>query len=471
MVHIPINITGGTYKHKSLALSAQVTRNFLPQLQTDNSTKSPYILESFAGLKLFSTQTGGVDRGLFVHKEVLYKVTGTTFYLIEEDGTHVAKGTVEGAERCIIDGLQDTVLIVTAGRVYKYNVVTDTFTDETSAPNFESPNSVTVLNSQAIYDGDGDRFAVSDVGDGTSINALNYAQAESKADDLVRPYAFNQRVYMLGKRTVEIWWNSGTGTPPFARVEGGIRQVGLSALHCVGNSDEFMYFLGTDNQVYAMSGSQLQVVSQQPLTREISKYTKTSDAFGWCTKYQGQWMFIMTFPSASKTWVYPEGGEWFELSDDAMGNRWIGNSYAFAYRKHFVADYQNGNLYELDDDTYTNNGNEIIRMRDTGVIHGGLIGQDGKEITMGKFELYLQTGVGLLSGQGSDPKIMLSYSDDGGQTWSEEQWGYIGKLGDFVIRVTWDAQGSFLNRIIRVSTSDPVYYSIHSASAELEVGI
>ena len=472
MATLPINLTGGTYQHKSMPLSAQVTRNLLPQLQEDSSTKSKYILDSFAGLKLFATKTGGVDRGMFTHKDTLFKVTGTSLYSVSSNGTHSASlGIITGSSRCIFSGNGSKVVITAGGIAYEWDISTSTFTVGSDV-DFESPNTNTTLNSQTIYDGDDDRFSSSDVGVPLDINGLNFATAESKADDIQRPFAFDEVVYMFGTETVEPWWNSGTGNPPFDKLQSGTKQVGLVAIHAVGNTDDWVYFLGHDNVVYQIKGSNLNRVSQLPLIREFSRYTTVSDAIIWTMKYQGQWLIVLTFPSEDKTWVLPEGGEWFEWSSGIRGARSIANGHAFVYRKHLIADYRNGNIYELDDETYTNNGETIIRQRDSAPLHGGLFGKDGQRITMNSFEFILETGVGLLTGQGSDPKIMVSFSTDGGNTFSTEQMMSVGKLGAYRWEVKLHALGiTFKEMIIRIKTSDHVYCSIHSAVADIEFSI
>ena len=83
----------------------------------------------------------------------------------------------------------------------------------------------------------------------------------------------------------------------------------------------------------------------------------------------------------------------------------------------------------------------------------------------------METGVGIVSGQGSDPVVILQISDDGGRTWGTEMREKIGKLGHFQTGVRWTALGAFYERILRVRVSDPVFLSIHSASADLEAGI
>lgn len=471
MPTLELNITGGTYRHKSLPLSAQTTRNFYPQLIQSQKARSQYILASYPGKKLFATQEGGIDRGMIVHKNVLYKVTGEKLYSVSADGTHTELGDITGSERCVFAGIGSNIVIVSDGSAWQYDGSTvSAITDG----DLETPNACAHLNNQIIYDGDGGRFAVSDVGDATSIDPLNYATAESNADDLVRPYTFKQVLYLFGTDTIERWWNSGQGNPPFDRFQGGITQTGLAALHSVANDDDNIYFLGNDNQIYAIRGSSSSVIEPllpEPMVREISNYARVSDAVGYCINLNGQWIYVLTFPFANKTWALPIGGEWFELSSGANAGRDIANSYVYFNRKHLLSDYRNGNIYELDDETYSDNGEEIIRQRDTAPIHGGLFGAPGKRVEMSRFELIMERGVGLLSGQGENPQIMLSVSDDGGKTFSAEMWGTIGRLGEFMWKVEWFALGSFENRIIRIKTSDAVHYSIHSAAADIEVGI
>ena len=190
---VPLNITGGSYTSRSRPLSAQSTKNFYPELQEDPFVQDRYVLQPFPGLKLFGTGAGK-DRGMLEHKTILYKISGTTFYSVASDGTHTSKGTIAGSAQCILVGFGAGVVIANGeGLVYWYDgatvaVITDI--------DLETPLTVAHLNNQAIYDGDGGRFATSAAGDATDIDALDYATAESNADDLTRVYSFNQNIYM-----------------------------------------------------------------------------------------------------------------------------------------------------------------------------------------------------------------------------------------------------------------------------------
>jgi len=127
----------------------------------------------------------------------------------------------------------------------------------------------------------------------------------------------------------------------------------------------------------------------------IKEFSDSSDAYAWCFTKDDQYFYQITFPTGNKTFCYPEGGQWFEVSSGVDGGRYIGSSYAFAFGKHLIGDYRNGNLYELDDDTYTENGTAIRRVRDSGPMHGGLIQRPGKRIEMNRFELIMETGTGI----------------------------------------------------------------------------
>ncbi len=59
-------------------------------------------------------------------------------------------------------------------------------------------------------------------------------------------------------------------------------------------------------------------------------------------------------------------------------------------------------------------------------------------------------GVGLQTGQGSDPQAMLRFSDDGGFTWSNEIWRSLGAVGEYLTRAVWRSLGEFRQIQIRL---------------------
>jgi Neuraminidase (sialidase) len=116
-----------------------------------------------------------------------------------------------------------------------------------------------------------------------------------------------------------------------------------------------------------------------------------------------------------------------------------------------VGDYANGNIYELSASTYTENGTAIRREADSAPVHAS-----GVRSYMSEVFVDLEAGVGLALGQGSDPILMLSWSDDGGRTWSNERHLKIGKIGEYGTQALTTRLGSFRQRSIRIAVSDPI---------------
>jgi hypothetical protein len=111
----------------------------------------------------------------------------------------------------------------------------------------------------------------------------------------------------------------------------------------------------------------------------------------------------------------------------------------------------------------------LQRTRVTASINGDLLGAKGKRTQMSRLELIMETGVGLVSGQGDNPRIMIEASYDGGRSWSHGTWAKTGRLGEFVLKVEWFSLRTFLDMMIRVSSTDPVNYSIYSGTIDLRL--
>jgi hypothetical protein len=496
MARVDIPLTGPAYKHRSPPVSAQTCRNWFPEIVTE----SPYqaVLAQVHGSRHFAktvfTETvvdddvptdvvspmpSAKDRGLHIFKNKLYKVTGGRLFRVDANGAQTLIGTVSGSKRCVFASNADDMIIVTGGLVYRFN---GSSLRLASSPAFEQPQAVAYLNSQAIYDGLGSRFVVSNPGDLAIINGLNYAAAESSGDDLVRPYAYQQTLYLMGTATIESWYNSGSGNPPFARIDGGSMQVGLGAIYSTDHNNHGVFFLGADRSVYVLNGANAQPISTIPLAQEFATYSRVDNAIGFCFKIDDQDFYQLTFPTVNKTWCYNvQSAAWFERATGYDAH--LATSYAFCYGKHLIAHDQyvlewrpelciDGDAIPLEEDapeyppTRT-----IIRERVTATITGKLLGAPGRDLHMGRLELEFQAGDGTANGQGIEPEIMMSFSDDAGRTWSNEMRGQIGRMGNFLATASWDGLGSFQARVVRFRVSDPVHCTLLTATADIEAGI
>lgn len=458
---IPVDVVGQSYQHRSRSLSSQVTMNLIPEFTP--SGRSQKALTCWPGDKAFSSDNSGADRGLHVFANQLYKVTGGTLYRIESNGTQTLIGTVLGSNPCVFADDGNSMRIATGSLDYIYDGSTlAQITDSDLTPG----NSVAYLNQQMINDSSGGQFQVSNVGDPDNIDALNVATAESAPDDTVRVFTFNERLYLFGDRNnTETWYNSGTGNPPFDRIQGGTMNVAIGAVYSVAASAEFMYFFGFDKSVYRVSAYQAQKITPNAIANTFENFTTSSDARGYTLAFEGQYFYVLNFPTEGQTWCYSEAGNaWFQLSTGADQSNYIGTSYAFCYGKHLIANA--GDVRELDLDTYTSNGLPMIRER----VSAPIVDPTGQRIMMNRFQLIMEVGVGLISGQGVDPQIMFEASYDGGKSWTNESWVDIGRMSEGRIKVEWFNMSSAYEIMVRFRVSDPVFISVHSAAIDIRPG-
>jgi hypothetical protein len=463
---VPVIVSGPSYRDRSRPLTSQTTINFYPEFVESGSDR--FITRSFPGLSLFSDQLSGGDRGGVFAGGVLYRVLGNTLYSVSNIGTHTNLGAVSGGGRCIFATDGTSIWFTTGGGpIYKYDGASLT---QVTDSNIVGSRSVTSMNNQFVYTKP-KLSVVSDVGNGSSASGLNAIGAESIPDDLVRDYWFDQVLYRFGTESVEPWYNSGVGNPPIARIEGQIITVGTASRDAITNTKDFIYWLGNDNSIYRARGGVDAPVSSKGVNQAIEGYADISDAIANSFVLDGKYFVAFQFPSANATWVVSEElGEngWFELSSSINGGGiYQVSTFISAYGKKLAFDSGNGNIYELDFDVHDLNGETMQRRRVMSSINGKALGFPGKRMQMSRFELLMEVGTGIITGQGEDPKIMIEASYDGGKSWSEETWMDIGRLGETDIRAEWFNLDSFYDLMIRLTITDPVPCTIYSGAIDV----
>ncbi|MGB0943136.1 MAG: hypothetical protein ACPGUE_12070 [Marinomonas sp.] len=460
---IPFNVVGGTHENRSRPVSVQKTVNLYPQVNTysDNQTS----LQSFYGQELLNGDLSGKDRGMHEMSGIAYTVVGESLYSFDASGISTFIGNVFGASRCIFanDGSN---LVIVADRVYLWDSFNGIFGAITN-DNLVNVLSVTVINSQFIYTTPRLSF-MSAPGEPDNVSGLDGIGAESSPDKLVRDYVFNQTIYRFGERTTEPWYNSGAGSPPIDRIDGQELNVGLGAIYSVANTDNAVYWLGDDKSVYRISGNIKEKVSDDALSNEIEGFSRIDNAFGYSFSLQGQDFYLITFPDANKTYVINEqlGSQgWFNLS--SADGAYSGKALIQAYNKNIVSN--SGKLLVLNPDVYTEDGQQIIRERITGTLNAEVLGIKGQRLKMSRLELFVEAGVGLITGQGERPRLLIETSIDGGRSYSHSAWVEIGQLGEHTLRCELWNMMSGESFVFRITMSDPVPLTIKGGAIDVKM--
>ncbi|MCK5616755.1 hypothetical protein KAR91_83610 [Candidatus Pacearchaeota archaeon] len=469
-----IPIIGGSYKGRSVNINPQETINYYPILDQQGG-KHIKALIGTPGLVEFSDIGSDVEiRGMIVRGNSLYAVAGTTLYSIDVEGVATALGgalgTTGGHVWMAHDGTNIMVVdpgvdgYTQAGAAGALTVIADA--------DFPTPSTLTWQDGFFIISKEGTgQFFISASYDPTDWTATDYATAEANPDNLVAAFSNNLAVWLFGKETTEIWYNSGAAAFPFTRISGAFLTTGLAAAASLAGILGSLFWLNDRREVVMAKGHSPTSISTDQIVYHFEKFTTVSNAVSFCYTQEGHTFYVLTFPSEHETWVYDATiNIWHQRASypdlvSGKQDRHRANCYAYFAGKHLVGDYKNGKIYEMDLDTYMDDGEAIKRKRITQIIS-----QDQKNLFFSNLEVEFEAGTGLVTGQGSDPQAMLRMSDDGGHTWGNEHWCNIGDIGEYAQRAIWRRLGRSRNRTFEISMSDPVKSVILGAYADLELG-
>ncbi len=95
---------------------------------------------------------------------------------------------------------------------------------------------------------------------------------------------------------------------------------------------------------------------------------------------------------------------------------------------------------------------------------------EGRWIFLRRLQILLQAGVGLSTGVGTEPWVMLQVSRDGGQTWGPERWVTAGRIGEYDAQAYLVNCGRYRDGAVRLVVTDPVAWKFLSADADLMEG-
>jgi len=463
-----VDIAGGAYQTFSKNINAQECVNFFTHIDQEGSS-SKLSLRGTPGLKVWcDTDEYASIRGMIRMSEAIYAVIGYKVFRVTDSGSDTeCTGTLETSHGTVSMAQNGTQVMIVDGE-NGYIVVDTTITKITDESFFSFPTVVTEQDGYFLvaFKGSGN-VQISDLNDGTSWDSTIYVSPSGNPDDAISCISDHRDLFVFGERSIEVYYNSGNDIP-FTRKPGAFQEVGIGSIHSPYKLDNTVFFLTDKIQVARFQGYNPTIISTRAIEYQMAQDSDISNAIGIGITIEGNAFYILT--TSNNTWAYNAATNfWHKLASypEPFNNRWRGNCADYLGTKWIVGDYNNGILYELDFDTFTDNSEPIVRRRVTPGIR-----QEGKDMFHHSLEIFFEAGVGLDAGvQGSDPIAMLRYSDDGGHTWSYELWRSVGKIGVYKQRAMWNRLGASRHRHYEINVSDPVKWVILDANLEVELGI
>jgi hypothetical protein len=472
-------ILGSSYVARSVNAADNRMVNMYPEIIPEGG-KSAAFLSRCPGLRRLIAAGNGPIRGLWVLKEYLYAVSGDTMYRLNVIGDSTRwrvkpLGTVTGTGPVSIADNGTQIFVACNPDGFIYNADTEVFTQITD-PDFPGAVKVGYLDGYFVFnEPNSARVWVTSLLDGLSIDPLDFASAEGDPDGLVSLIIDHREAWLFGANSIEVWYNAGLPDFPLQRIQGAFNEIGCEAPYSVAKLDNGLFWLGSDARgrgiVYRANGYTGQRISTHAVEWQIQQYTDMSDAIGYTYQQDGHAFYVLIFPTAQTTWVYDVAtGAWHERAGWFNGNfvRHRSNCQAVYDGQIVVGDFENGNIYAYDLNDYSDNGQVQKWLRSWRALPTGA--NNLKRTAQHSLQIDCESGVGTNTGQGSDPQMMLRWSDDGGHTWSNEHWTSMGKVGEYYRRVIWRRLGMTLklrDRVYEISGTDPVKLAI--MGAELHV--
>lgn len=466
-------ILGSTYVVRSVNAADARMVNLFPEVIPEGG-KEPAYLQRCPGLLNLATIGNGPIRGLWSFSSdntVAFVVSGNSLYKINTSYAATLIGTIAGNGPVSMADNGTQLFIAANGPSYIYNNTTNAFGQITD-PDFPGAVTVGYLDGYFVFnEPNSQKIWVTSLLDGTSIDPLDFASAEGSPDGVVGLIVDHREVWVYGTNSVEVWYDTGATDFPLQRIQGAFNEIGCISAYTIAKMDNGLFWLGADARgqgiVYRANGYTGQRISTHAVEWQIQQYGNLTDALAYTYQQDGHSFYVLIFPSANTTWVYDVAtGAWHERAGWNNGEfvRHRSNCQMAFNNKIIVGDFENGNIYAFDLDTYADNGEIQKWLRTWRALPTGQ--NNLKRTAQHAMQIDIESGVGLNLGQGSDPEVMLRWSDDGGHTWSNYHTSNVGKIGEYYRRVWFRRLGMTLklrDRVYELSMTDPVKTAIMGA--------
>ncbi len=474
-----INFVGPSYQYVTTSFDNQRSINLFPIKSETGTSKDQYMLCPTPGRALFCELAGEPIRGEYTTSDRAFAVAYDTLYEIFSDGTTTVRGTLDtfsgnvsmadnGLELMIVDGTPTGGWILTLDtNVYQ----------QITAPGFEGAKTVTFVGGYFLINRpDTGIYQISEPYDGLTWDPTMFANAEGSPDNLICVVTVHQQTFLIGGNTIQVVVNTGASPFPFESVQGVFIEYGASAAFSVQQVANTIFWAGNDksgaNVIWMAEGYSPRRISTTAIENYLSRYNITN-ATSYSYQENGHYFYSINIPGAPTSLLYDITEEqWHERAvwNPASGffERDRANFHMYAFGKHLVSDYENGNIYDQSVSYNDDDGTLIKRTRILPYFTDDL-----EFLYFTEFQIDMQTGVGLgydVNPANTNPRITLRWSDDSGNTWSTELSVPIGKVGEYSTRAIWRRLGRSRFRIWEVSVIANVPVNMIAAHQKVTKG-
>lgn len=469
----------GAYVARSYIANAQRCVNLYIE---QNPPDAPFPTTHYPtpGLISFATPgTSGPNRGQYrATNGNAFTVVGDTVYMVTSAGVMTAVGTMATATgQCsMIDNGAYVLLVDGTATGYLFTVSGGSFSTIMGG-NFYGATRVDYLDGYFILNQPGTRSFYISLFNSTAFDSLDIASKLTYPDLLVASVVLGREIWQIGQFKTEVWYNTGASDFTFGRMPGVAIDMGCNAAFSIAKASSALFWLAQDlnghAQIVMGESYKVQRISTFAIEEAIRKYERIDDAVGYCYQQAGHTFYVLTFPSADATWVYDVGVSqvlgypvwhqrgWSDENGVLHRQRPLGHMFAHGY--NLVGDWQTGEIYRYDLESYTDDGDAVQRIRSFPHIknHNRMVSYNW---LMAEFD------VGHAPGRlATDPvEVWLRWSDDGGASWGDPVTQSAGATGQFNTRIKWAPLGMGFDRVFELGWSHDAKTALNGADVDPE---
>ena len=466
----PLYLTHTSYPSKSKIMSSQKLYNMYPEIPSENSPFKIATLYNISGLTEFISMEENYNPyyGGIVMNNLLYVVFGTILYEIDTNLNVATIGeltTAPGKVTIVENGKQITILTL-SGVAFYYEKESDTFAQITD-PSFPVASGIATLDGFTIVsEVETGRFYISDLRDTSSWNALNFATAEALSDNIVALATYQEQLFMLGEKSIEIWYNSAVTSQPFRPINQTFIQMGCLSKTSLCTSVSGLFWIADNKSIFQTSAYSPTKISTFGIDYQLSILENPKDVICFSYIEKGHEFIVFTFTKDEITLVYDVSTEtWHNRGSlDYNKQTYWGCTDAIPFSNKVICpSIENGKLFYLNDNTFTENGRTL-----TSEFVSSTLFFDFNRFTVNQLVLVLENGVG--NSDGEVPFIEMFVSRDGGRTWDNPKATSIGKEGEYLTQVKWQNLGQGRSFIFKFRITDPVPRTVVGAYYQKTMG-
>lgn len=491
-----IPLTSGAYEARGITSSGLVCENLYQEI-VPQEVDAPQPMAHYPrpGLKPLAPAPGARGRGVFTTSNGnLYAIAGQNVYSVDRYWQSTQIGQIGAANTpvSLCDNGLTGVLVDNSVNGYTIALATNAFAainDPTGS--FQGATRVDYADTFLAFNTPGSNEWLTSLSNQVAFNALING-TKSSYPDPIQTLAFNIRqAWLIGAQTSEIWYLAGGTTFPYAEWPNIYVPYGTPAPYSLAQADVDLFWLSRDRKngtaiIVKTEGYGVVAISTRALEYQLSTYPTVADCIAYSYQQAGHTFVNFHFPTANKSWSYDVSTkQWAArtwLDQNGVKNRERVAFATRAYDTNVGQDWETGQLYALDLNTFTDNLQPIACVRSFSHVITDL-----KEITLSAF--VLDFAAGTLSGSGElnqelspwssgfdagfgpltvneAPMLNMRCSKDGGGTWGNYRRKPLFSAGHYRTMPRWRGLGMARDWVFEASWSAPMATILQAAYVE-----